>query len=62
MQEGRAPKEGAGHDWWFAEGVPEEEGQGTKGVVMGVAGPSPRARFICFRRRFCPPPALPAAI
>ncbi|GJN88308.1 hypothetical protein Rhopal_001273-T1 [Rhodotorula paludigena] len=34
------PKEvGAGHDWFFVEGVPEwdGEGEGTKGVVLGVA-------------------------
>ncbi|GAA5851264.1 hypothetical protein JCM9279_007503 [Rhodotorula babjevae] len=37
MREGKAPKEGAGHDWWFAEGVPEAEGMGSKGVVLGVA-------------------------
>ena len=40
MREGKAPKEGAGHDWWFAEGVPEAEGAGSKGVVLGVAGAS----------------------
>lgn len=35
------PKEvGAGHDWFFVEGVREREGEGegTKGVVLGVAG------------------------
>ncbi|GAA5915145.1 hypothetical protein JCM8208_002149 [Rhodotorula glutinis] len=37
MREGKAPKEGAGHDWWFAEGIPESDGNGSKGVVLGVA-------------------------
>ncbi|GAA6051510.1 hypothetical protein JCM3770_000389 [Rhodotorula araucariae] len=33
----KAPREGAGHDWWFVEGVKEEDGEGTRGVVLGVA-------------------------
>ncbi|KPV76108.1 uncharacterized protein RHOBADRAFT_53095 [Rhodotorula graminis WP1] len=37
MREGNAPKEGAGHDWWLAEGIPESDGSGSKGVVLGVA-------------------------
>lgn len=42
LAEGKAPKEiGAGHDWWFVEGIPsEDEPRGTRGVVLGVAGES----------------------
>lgn len=41
---GKAPKEvGAGHDWYFVEGIPASAGtspapRGTRGVAMGVAG------------------------
>lgn len=48
LAEGKAPQEiGAGHDWWFVEGVPSSSsssaapagaGGGTRGVVLGVAG------------------------
>lgn len=41
LAEGKAPKDiGAGHDWWFVEGVPSSSGEeeGTRGVVLGVAG------------------------
>lgn len=44
LAEGKAPKEvGAGHDWWFVEGVPPARApargaSGTRGVVLGVAG------------------------
>ncbi|GAA5992459.1 hypothetical protein JCM10908_000826 [Rhodotorula pacifica] len=44
LAEGKAPKEiGAGHDWWFVEGLPAAQGEGdtsaggTRGVVLGVA-------------------------
>jgi protein phosphatase PTC7 len=49
LAEGKAPKEiGAGHDWWFVEGVPSSAaaaGGGTRGVVLGVAGASEQDLF-----------------